>query len=337
MSGTPLSLEAARDLAEAVLVASRTAPAAARTTAEALVAAEADGIASHGLARLPAYADQVLSGKVEGAAEPILEWTGSACLRVDASCGFAFPAIRKGLDEAAPRVTESGLVAVAVRNSHHAGVMGHHVERLAEQGVAGLACSNSPAAIAPWGGSTALFGTNPLAFAVPRVEGPPLVIDTALSKVARGKIMVAAEEERPIPQGWALDAQGRPTQDARAGLAGTMLPMGDAKGAALVLMVEILAAALTGGRFGFEASSFFTADGPPPRIGQLFLLLDPKRLGGETFAERLETLLDAILRQPGTRLPGERRLAVRERSRREGIAVEPKLLAELRRRAGRTG
>lgn len=335
MSGQPLSLEAARELAEAVLVASRVAPAAARATAEALVAAEADGIPSHGLARLPAYADQALSGKVDGFAEPVLEWTGSACLRVDAGCGFAFPAVRKGLDEAASRVAETGLVAVAVRNSHHAGVMGHHVERVAEQGMAAIACSNSPAAIAPWGGSVALFGTNPVAFAAPRAGRPPLVIDTALSKVARGKIMVAAEEGQAIPEGWALDAQARPTRDARAGLAGTMLPMGDAKGAALVLLVEILAAALTGGRFGFEASSFFTADGPPPRIGQLFLLLDPKRLGGETFADRLEALLGAILAQPGTRLPGERRLASRERARRQGIAVEPKLLAELRQRAER--
>lgn len=335
MSGPLLPLAAARDLAEAVLIASRTAPAAAHATAEALIAAEADGIASHGLARLPAYADQALSGKVDGFAEPNLEWTGSACLRIDAGCGFAFPAIRKGLDEAVSRVAETGLVAVAVRNSHHAGVMGHHVERVAEQGLAGIACSNSPAAIAPWGGAVPLFGTNPIAFAAPRAEGPPLVIDTALSKVARGKIMVAAQEGRAIPEGWALDAQGRPTQDAQAGLAGTMVPMGDAKGAALVLMVEVLAAALTGGRFGFEAGSFFTADGPPPRIGQLFLVLDPKRLGGETFAARLETLLDAILRQPGTRLPGERRLASRERARRHGLEVEPKLLAELHRRASR--
>lgn len=325
---------AATELATAALVAAGTAGPAARATAEALVAAEADGIASHGLARLAAYADQVRSGKVAGDAAPVLEWAGSACLRVDAARGFAFPAIAAGLDAALARVGEAGVVAVAVRNSHHAGVMGHHVERLAARGSVGLAFSNSPAGIAPWGGMVGLFGTNPIAFAAPRAGAPPLVVDTALAKVARGRVMVAAQRGEPIPEDWALDAQGRPTTDAKAALAGTMAPLGDAKGAALVLMVEILAAALTGGRFGFEAGSFFTADGPSPRIGQLFLAFDPARLAGDGFAARLELLLTAILAQPGTRLPGDRRLAHRERSRRDGLALDPDLLADLRRRAG---
>lgn len=328
-----LSLGEAEFLARDVLLSARTGAAAAEATAKALVAAEVDGIGSHGLARLPAYADQALSGKVHGQAEPELAWTATGSLRVDARCGFAFPAIAAGLDAAVERAASTGVVAVAVRNSHHAGVMGHHVERLAERGLVGLAFSNSPAGIAPWGGAVGLFGTNPIAFAVPRTGRAPLVIDTALSKVARGKIMVAAQAGEPIPEGWALDVAGRPTTDAKAALAGTMLPLGDAKGAALVLMVELLAAALTGGRFGFEAGSFFTADGPPPRIGQLFLVLDPERLGGPDVVPRIETLLAAILQQPGTRLPGDRRLAIRERARRDGIRVEPKLLAELRRRA----
>jgi (2R)-3-sulfolactate dehydrogenase (NADP+) len=161
------------------------------------------------------------------------------------------------------------------------------------------------------------------------------VVDASLSTVARGKLMVAAQKGEPIPEGWALDAEGRPTTDPKAGLAGTMMPLGGAKGAALVLMVEILAAALTGGQFGFEASSFFTADGPPPRIGQLFLLLDPERLGGADFTARLEVLLGAILAQPGTRLPGDRRLAIRARAEREGIVIDGKLHAELLNRAGR--
>ena len=200
---------------------------------------------------------------------------------------------------------ETGIVAVAVRNSHHAGALGWIVERLAVAGMVALAFTNSPAAIAPWGGTTALFGTNPIAFAAPRAGQAPLVIDASLSKVARGRIMVAAQRGEPIPEGWALDPEGRPTTDAKAALAGAMLPLGEAKGAALVLMVEVLAAVLTGGRFGFEASSFFTAEGPPPRIGQLLLLLDPTSTGGPEVADRLDTLLAAILGQPGTRLPGE--------------------------------
>ena len=294
MSTVALPLDAARDLATAVLTASRVSPENARVTAEALVAAEAYGLGSHGLSRVPAYADQALSGKVDGFAVPVVEEAATAALRVDAGCGFAFPAIAKGLEAASERVGSTGVVAAAVRDSHHAGALGWHVERLGERRLAGLAFSNSPAGIAPWGGAKAVFGTNPIAFAAPRQGRPPLVIDASLSKVARGKIMLAAQKREPIPEGWALDVEGRPTIDPEAALAGTMVPMGDAKGAALVLMVEILAAAMTGGQFGFEASSFFTAEGPPPRIGQLFLVLAPQRLGGAEFADRLEVLLGAI-------------------------------------------
>lgn len=330
-----LTLAAATELAAAVLLAAGTGAAAARATAEALVAAEADGIASHGLARLAAYADQVRSGKVDGRAEPVLEWTGAATLRVDAAAGFAYPAIAAGLDAALARVAAAGAVAVAVRGSHHAGVLGHHVERLARRGAAGLAFANSPAGVAPWGGTAAVFGTNPIAFAAPRAGGrPPLVVDAALSQVARGRVVAAARRGEPIPEGWALDARGRPTADAEAALAGSMAPLGGAKGAALALMVEVLAATLTGGRHGFEAGSFFAADGPPPRVGQLFLAFSPERLGGPEVPARLEALLAAALAQPGTRLPGDRRQAARERARREGLAVDAALLAELRRRAG---
>jgi (2R)-3-sulfolactate dehydrogenase (NADP+) len=336
MSTGHLSIAEATALAAAALQAAGTSPENARIVAEALVAAEADGLGSHGLSRVPAYADQAGSGKVQGAAVPMLETPTPAVVRVDAKDGFAFPAIAKGLDAAAERVRETGVVAVAVRNSHHAGALGWHVERMAERGLVAIAFTNSPAGIAPWGGAKAVFGTNPIAFATPRQGRPPLVVDASLSNVARGKIMLAAQKGELIPEGWALDAEGRTTTDPKAGLAGTMVPMGDAKGAALVLMVEVLAAALTGGQFGFEASSFFTAEGPPPRIGQLFLVLDPVHLAGPDFSTRLEVLLGAILEQPGTRLPGDRRLGLRKRAQAEGLRVDEKLLAELQRRAGRT-
>lgn len=330
---THLSLQEAKILACDVLMAAGASRKAAEITADALVAADADGIASHGLSRLPAYADQVRAGKVAGGAEPALDWTAQATLRVDAGTGFAFPAIAAGLAAAAERVKETGIVAVAVHTSHHAGVLGHHVEWLADRGLAGLAFSNAPAAIAPWGGAKGLFGTNPIAFAVPRAGAAPLVIDASLSKVARGKVMVAAQRGNPIPDDWALDPEGKPTTDPKAALAGTMLPIGDAKGAALVLMVEILAAGLTGGQFGFEASSFFDAKGPSPAIGQLFVVMDPVRLGGAAFAQRLEALLGAILAQEGTRLPGDRRLTTRAASAKDGISVPAALLDDLRQRA----
>lgn len=159
-------------------------------------------------------------------------------------------------------------------------------------------------------------------------------MDLSLSKVARGKIMVAAKQNAPIPEGWALDADGNPTTDAKAALAGTMLPMGDAKGAALVLIVEILAAALTGGNFGFQASSFFTAEGDPPSIGHLMIGFDPHALSGGTFPDRLEDLVAAIAEQPGTRLPGAGKPQKREAAREHGITLSSAVHAELLALAG---
>lgn len=146
-----------------------------------------------------------------------------------------------------------------------------------------------------------------------------MVIDLALSKVARGKIMVAKRDNKPIPEGWALDAAGQSTTDPDAALSGTMVPMGDAKGAALVLMVEVLAAALTASNFGFEASSFFEAEGDSPGVGQLLLAFAPHPLAGEQFYARIECLFEEILSQDGTRLPGERRLALRKKVVEEGL------------------
>ena len=329
-----LSLDEVHDLAVAVLTASKTSPGNAAVIADALTAAEADGLTSHGASRLPSYADQAISGKVNGFAEPVLMQTAAAAIRVDAQDGFAYPAIAMGIERAADIIDHAGITGVAVGNSHHFGVAGYHVERVAEKGLVGIAFGNSPAGIAPWGGSKALFGTNPIAFGCPRAEGSPLVTDLSLSKVARGKIMVAARTGEPIPQGWALDADGNPTTDAKAGLAGTMIPMGDVKGAVLALMVEIIAAALTGSRFGYEASSFLSAEGPPPRVGQFFLILKPDCFAGDGFIGRVEELLAAILEQPGTRLPGY--LDIRAESVKSGVKIADELHADLMERASKT-
>jgi (2R)-3-sulfolactate dehydrogenase (NADP+) len=329
-----LSLAAARDLSQRVLRAAGVSETNAAAVTKALVAAEADSLASHGLSRLPAYADQARAGKVDGQAVPVVTETAPAALRVDARDGFAFPAIAAGLARAAEMARSVGTVGVAVANSHHFGAAGYHVEPLAEQGMVALAFGNSPAAIAPWGGGRPIFGTNPIAFACPCPDRAPLVIDLSLSKVARGKIMVAAQKGEPIPGDWALDKDGNPTTDAKAALGGAMLAMGDAKGTALVLMVELLAAALTASNFGYEASSFFDAKGPPPRVGQFFLVLDPRRFAGDAFAARVGALTGAILAQKGARLPGDRRLAARAKAQADGIAISDDLLADLVKRAG---
>jgi (2R)-3-sulfolactate dehydrogenase (NADP+) len=286
--------------------------------ARALVLAEADGHQGHGLSRLDSYAAQARAGKVDGSAVPDAELTAPCILAIDACFGFAYPALDLAIERLVPLARSQGVALAGIRRSHHCGAMGLVVERLAEAGLVAFMVANTPAAMAPWGGRRALFGTNPIACAYPRPDQPPVVIDLSLSKVARGHILAAKRRGDPIPLGWALDADGQPTTNPDAALAGTMLPLGDAKGTALALMVEALAAGLTGARFAFEATSFLDAEGDPPATGQLLLAIDPARLGGVAHAE---TLFTAVETEPGARLPGVRRLSQRERSYRDGITL----------------
>ncbi|MDC1026523.1 Ldh family oxidoreductase [Candidatus Thioglobus sp.] len=300
------------DLAFKALTNNQTSDENAKEVSDALINAEFDGQAGHGLSRIPSYVEQVLSGKVAGNVSPSLLSSKGSVIRVDANNGFAFPAISLALSEITKTCKSFGIAAASISRSHHFGQAGRHVERLAEDGLIGLMFGNTPKAIPPWGGSKPLFGTNPIAFASPRETAAPLVIDMSLSKVARGKVMVANQLNEKIPEGWAIDKEGRPTTDAKKALEGAMLPIGDAKGSALALMVEMLAAGLTGSNFGFEASSFLNAEGDSPGVGQLIIAIDPSFFSGESFAERTETLVGAILEQPGTRLPGDKRIEKRK-------------------------
>ena len=208
-----ISLQELRGLIVRVLISSKTSSDNAASVASALIQADADGIPSHGVARLPIYADQSKCGKVDGFAKPKLSNPGTAVIHVDGKCGFAFPAIDMGLTEAIEMVEIPGVVAVAIGNTSHAGVLGHHVERIANRGLASMAFVNTPAAISPWGGNQPIYGTNPIAFACPRINESPLVIDLSLSKVARGKIKLASEKGEAIPNDWAKDINGNPTSE----------------------------------------------------------------------------------------------------------------------------
>jgi (2R)-3-sulfolactate dehydrogenase (NADP+) len=329
MSDKTLSLAELESLAIRALTANGTSARNAAQVAAAIVTAEADGLKGHGASRVPFYAAQAKSGKVDGNATPECHDVGAAARRIDAKQGFSYPAMNLAVEQLTDLVKDTGIAAAAIGNSHHAGAAGQPVERLARAGLVGLFFANSPEAIAPWGGSKALFGTDPVAFAAPRRNDAPLVIDMSLSQVARGKIMVAAQKGDSIPEGWALDADGNPTTDAKAAMAGTMLPMGDGKGAQLVLMVELFAAAMTGSLFGYEASSFFEAEGPAPRTGQFLIAFDAGRFSGGVFPDRLETLIEAILAQDGTRIPGVRRFALRAQAEREGISLPQALFDEI--------
>jgi (2R)-3-sulfolactate dehydrogenase (NADP+) len=324
-----LSQEDALDLVVGILKHHQTSRENALHVAKALVAAEMDGQPGHGLSRVPSYAAQSSSAKVDGKAVPMVTGRKSAAVRIDAANGFAYPALDLAIAEITTLARQAGMAAASVFRSHHFGQAGYHAERLAENGLVALVFSNSPKAIAPWGGSKGIFGTNPIAFAAPRSNNPPLLIDLSLSRVARGKVMVARQRGESIPDNWALDKNGQPTTDPGAALQGTMLPMGGAKGAALVLMVEILAAGLTGAHFGYEATSFFTADGPSPGIGQLIVAFDPESFSGGSFSSRIESLISEILAQDNVRLPGAGRITLRERARQQGLSIPADLFLEL--------
>jgi (2R)-3-sulfolactate dehydrogenase (NADP+) len=310
-------------------------PAMAEATARALAAAEAEGIASHGASRIPQYCGHLRNGRANGAAVPKVARDSKAACLVDAQGGLAFEACALASTEAARRAREYGVAFASVANSNHFGVAAYHLEPLAQAGLVGIAMGNSPAAMPAWGGKRPLFGTNPIAATFPRRDGPPLVIDVSLSAVARGKIMVAARDGKPIPEGWAVDSEGRATTDAKAALKGSMLPAGGVKGAMLALTVELLVCALSGSAYGFESDSFFTEEGRPTRIGQAILAIDPAALAGrEVFLERVETLVTTMMEDGGVRLPGERRVTNREKAARDGVVVPDELLAKIRQLAG---
>jgi (2R)-3-sulfolactate dehydrogenase (NADP+) len=267
-------------------------------------------------------------GKVDGFAKALLTRVRPSLLAIDAANGFAFPALELAV-AALPEVARGqGVAAAAIRRSHHCGAAGHTVERLAEAGLPALVLANTPAAIAPWGGSQAVLGTNPIAFACPLAGRAPLVIDLSLSKVARGNVVMAKQRGEKIPLGWALDEHGQPTTDPDAALRGTMVPAGEAKGTALALMVELLAAGLTGSNFAAEASSYLDAKGPPPGTGQLIIAFDPSAFGGDAIA-RFALLAASIEQQDGARLPGARRLLARAKAASEGLNISEALLAEI--------
>ena len=327
-----LTLSEARALINAALIAQGVAADSAAAVATALVAAQAEGQSGHGFSRLGDYAAQARSGKVNPNAQITLHEASPTSVIVDADAGFAYPALDAAIEWGIERANSYGTAVMSVHHSHHCGALSVQVEKLAKQGLIGLMMANSPPAIAPWGTAKPVFGTNPIAFAAPRLDGVPLVIDLSLSRVARGKIMNAKKTGQSIPEGWALDANGHATTDPDAALAGSMIAAGEAKGTVLALMVEILAAVFTGANASADVSSFFTSDGPPPGAGQFLMAIRPNDADG--FADRLEAVLSAIMALEGSRLPGDRRAKALRESEANGIDV-PKQYVDLARELAR--
>lgn len=303
----------------------------AQAAARHLVAAEEQGLPTHGLSRVPFYCAMLRKGRADGAAHPALKSDFGAVCLIDNADGLPYASCAWALEEAMARARRNGIAFAGVTNSAHVGVLGIHLQPLAAAGLVGIAFTNSPAAIPAWGGKRALFGTNPVAFAFPRRGADPLVIDLALTTVVRGKIMLAMQQGERIPQGWALDREGRPTTDPREAIEhGSLFPIGGAKGAMLALAFELLCAALTGSAIGPEADSFFAEEGNRPRIGQAFLAIDPSALAGrDRYFERVEAVVMAMLGDAGVRLPGAKRFAAGRRAAQEGIEVADALIARI--------
>ncbi|MEM5387136.1 Ldh family oxidoreductase [Paraburkholderia phymatum] len=317
-------------LATRAMLAAGATQQTASATARALVYADERGLSSHGVARLPMYVAQLRNGRVDAQAQAFIANARNAAVLIDAADGMAFPACELAIETLIGRAREHGSAVASVRRSHHFGVGAYHLEALGAAGLVGLAFSNAPAAMPAWGGRHSLFGTNPIAAVFPRRDGAPLVIDLSLSNVARGKIMVAAREGKPIPEGWATTRDGLPTTDAKAALDGMMLPFGGAKGAMLALMVELLAAALAGANFGYEAGSFLTEEGEKSQIGHLFWAVDPGALAGsEAYLSRVDALIAAMLQDADVRLPGARRRSLADAAARDGIEIPDALHAQL--------
>lgn len=324
-----MTLEETEALVKGVFEANGVLTETARSVARALVHAEAAGQYGHGLRRIPAYVGQARSGKVDGNARPVATRPRPAVLSVDAALGYAYPAFDLAVAELPAIAREHGVALGLVHRSHHAGVMALTVERFAELDLVALMFANAPASMAAWGGRKRLFGTNPIAFAAPVAGEDPLVIDLALSTVAAGKIMAAKQKGVDIPEGWAFDVEGMPTTDPNAALKGLMAPSGGAKGAALALMVEILAAGLTGSNFSYEASSFMEEKGTPPSVGQMLIVIDPSA-GAGSAAERIAELAREMTAEEGVRLPGRRGQTSRRTAIEQGLDIEDELIASIR-------
>ncbi|MEM9602633.1 MAG: Ldh family oxidoreductase [Pseudomonadota bacterium] len=332
MTEVNLSLEACHALATSALQHQGFSTAQADAIAATITAAERDGCTSHGLFRVPFYVNALANPGTDAKAKPVLSQPAPALVRVDAASGFCPLALQVGLPALRDTARAQGIAALAINNAYNIAALWPEVETLATEGLVAMAFTAANAFVAPAGGTKPLYGTNPMAFAWPRGDQPPLVFDQASSVSARGEIQLHLRDGKPIPPGWAIDADGKPTTDPAAALAGAQLPFGGHKGASIALMVELLAGAMIGDLFSFESSARDTHNTGAPFGGEFLLAIDPARFGNGDLAARqahAEQLFAAILEQPGTRLPGDRRRTARVRTQAEGIRIPAALHDQL--------
>lgn len=285
-----LTLEQATTLAARALTTCGAGPDQAASVARSVVAAERRGRSNVGFEHLPYYCEALRRGAVAGRGEPVVTRTRPGWLAVDARAGFAHYAFDRAVETFVDMVRDTGVAVLCVRNAYTCGELGYFPERLARRGLAALAATNAgPAAVAPSGARQAVFSTNPLAFAFPRPGGPPLLVDQSSSACTLVDVRAAREKGERIPEGWALDRKGRPTNDPAEALQGSFKPFGGVRGSNIALLVELLAAGLSGGNWSMDAPSFAEGDACPG-VGQWFLAMDPAASGAATEARIAEYL-----------------------------------------------
>jgi len=313
-------------------------PASAELVADVVTAAERDGALSHGLLRLPGYVATLQSGWVDGAAVPVVREAAPGLITVDGRNGFAQVALEAARATALRQVGRQGVVAVSLFDTHHFAALWPDLEPFAAHGLVALTMVNARSRIVVWGGRRTVLGTNPIAFACPRQDGPPVIWDQATSLRAQGELLLARAAGRPVPEGAGIDADGNPTTDPGAILdGGAFLPFGGHKGAGIAFMVEVLAAAFSGGRFGFEDAS----DGAPgtqtTRAGQFLLLADPRLSAGAAFYQRVDRLVEELRAAGADRLPSDARYRHRAAAQANGIPLSPDAVRQLLALAGEEG
>jgi (2R)-3-sulfolactate dehydrogenase (NADP+) len=272
--------------------------------ADAVAASESVGNRICGLYYLESYCEQLISGRVNGQASPIVQSVRSGSVFVDADDGFAQPAFSKGLPDAIKLAKKNGIASLSIGRAHTCTSLGFFTKKIAEAGFLGLGLTNASPIVAPPGGKSRIIGTNPIAFSVPNGSGGvAMQFDQSTTTVALGKITMAKAAGESIPQGWALDKDGNPTTDPEEALKGTLVSAGGYKGWGFGLMAEILVAGMTGGRISKNVAPLKAKDGEPHNLGQFYIIIDPA--SGASFYNRLEELTTIISSEEGTRMPGQ--------------------------------
>lgn len=316
-----LTLTEISDLAHRTLTANGCDAANADALTRNIVAAERDGSQSHGLFRLPGYIASLRSGKVSGSANPAVREESVAHIAVDGDGGFTPLALERGLPILADAAQMQGIAVMTIVRTYHFAALWPETEALTERNIAAIACVNSPAVVAPFGGRRPIFGTNPVSFAWPRPGKKPVVFDMASAAMAQGEIQIAAREGLELPPGTGLDQHGHATNDPNEVLAGVQLPFGLHKGSAIALMVELLVAGATGEQLSTEATAD-VGDGGPARGAEIIIALSPQKLAGPNWAERCETFFADFEQIEGARLPGSRRHATRSEGDKRLVSSE---------------